>query len=83
MPQLSLRLLGAQVVAVVQVLVLAQIRGDLANLRVELHVDVALLAEHYSVLKPPTGNVNIETMAQLQGASCQHRLLCGVDSILP
>lgn len=40
--QFSLALLGGQVVTVVHVLMLPQIRGYLAHLRVELHVDVLL-----------------------------------------
>lgn len=42
--QLALALLGRQVVAVVHVLVLAEVRRDLAHLRVELDVHVLLLA---------------------------------------
>lgn len=48
---LSLHLLCVEVVAVVHVLVFAQICGDLAHLRVELHVCVALLPEHDGVLR--------------------------------
>ena len=50
-PELSLSLLGSQVVAVVQVLVLAEVSRDLAHLRVELNVHVTLLAEHDRVLR--------------------------------
>ena len=50
-PELPLRLLGSQVVPVMHVLVLAQVRGDLADLSVELHVPVLFLAEEDGVLK--------------------------------
>ena len=49
-PHLPLHLLGVQVVAVVHVLVFAQVGGDLPDLRVELDVRVAPLAEHDGVL---------------------------------
>lgn len=50
-PHLPLHLLGVQVVAVVHVLVFAQVGGDLPDLRVELDVRVAPLAEHDGVLE--------------------------------
>jgi len=50
-PHLALHLLGVQVVAVVHVLVFAEVRGDLPDLRVELDVRVAPLAEHDGVLE--------------------------------
>lgn len=43
-------LLGVEVVAVVHVLVLAQVGGDLADFRVELDVRVPLLPKHDGVL---------------------------------
>lgn len=49
-PHLPLHLLGVQVVSVVHVLVFAQVRGDLPDLRVELDVCVASLTEHDGVL---------------------------------
>ena len=49
--QLSLCLLGGEVVPVVHVLMLAQVRRDLAHLRVELHVLLLLLSEQNRVLK--------------------------------
>ena len=51
MSQLALSLLRAQVVAVVQVLALAQISGGLTDFRVELHVHVLLLADENGVLE--------------------------------
>lgn len=54
-PHLSLHLLGVQVVAVVHVLVLAQVGGDLAHFGVKLHVCVASLAEHDGVLRRERG----------------------------
>ena len=50
MSQLSLGLLGGEVVPVVHVLMLAQVRRDLAHLRVELHVLLLLLSEQDRVL---------------------------------
>ena len=49
-PQLPLCLLSSQVVPVVHVLVLTEIRRDLANLSVELHVLLLLLSEQDRVL---------------------------------
>ena len=48
--QLSLGLLGGEVVPVVHVLMFAEIRRDLAHLRVELHVLLLLLSEQDRVL---------------------------------
>lgn len=56
---LSLHLLGVEVVAVVHVLVFAQVCGDLAHLRVELHVRVALLTEHDGVLRQTENLVKV------------------------
>ena len=55
MPELALGLLGGHVVSVVHVLVLAQVGGDLSDLRVELHVQLLLLAEHDGVLRTHGG----------------------------
>lgn len=49
-PHFPLHLLCVEVVSVVHVLVLSQVRGDLAHLRVELDVRVTSLAEHDGVL---------------------------------
>ena len=49
--QLPLCLFGGEVVPVVHVLMLAQVRRDLAHLRVELHVLLLLLSEQNRVLK--------------------------------
>ena len=57
-PQLSLSLLGREVVAVVHVLVLAQVGGDLAHLGVELHVGLLLLAKHDRMLGEEKKNRN-------------------------
>ena len=48
--QLSLGLLGGEVVPVVHVLMFAEIRRDLSHLRVELHVLLLLLSEQDRVL---------------------------------
>ncbi len=50
LPHLPLRLLRGEVIAVVHVLVLAQVGGDLADLSVELHVRLLLLPKHDRVL---------------------------------
>ena len=50
-PELTLGLLGGEVVTVVHVLVLAEVGCDFSHLGVELHVYVLLLAEHDGVLK--------------------------------
>ena len=63
---LPLHLLGVEVVAVVHVLVLAQVGGDLAHLRVELHVRVPLLAEHDGVLVA-RGRSRTETEISMRG----------------
>ena len=55
MPELALGLLGGHVVSVVHVLVLAQVGGDLSDLRVELHVQLLLLPEHDGVLRTHGG----------------------------
>lgn len=47
----SLHLFSVEVVAIVHVLVFAQVCRDLAHLRVELHVRVTLLTEHDGVLR--------------------------------
>lgn len=57
-PHLSLHLLGVQVVAVVHVLVFAQIRGDLPDFCVKLDVRVAPLTEHDGVLVESSSSVN-------------------------
>lgn len=57
--QLALGLLRAQVVAVVQVLSLAQIRRRLADLGVKLHVDVLLLTHQDGVLETSISHCSI------------------------
>lgn len=47
---LSFGLLGGQVIAIVHVLVLAQVGGDLTYLGVELNVALLLLSKHDCVL---------------------------------
>ena len=49
--QLSLGLFGGEVVAVVHVLMLAQVGRDFADFRVELDLGVFLLAHHDGVFK--------------------------------
>lgn len=59
-PHFPLHLLCVEVVPVVHVLVLAQVRGDLAHLRVELDVRVAPLAEHDGVLERRGGEEEVK-----------------------
>ena len=50
-PQLPLGLLSSQVIPVMHVLMLAQVRRDFADLRVELHVHLLFLAEQNGILE--------------------------------
>lgn len=76
-PHFALHLLRVQVVPVVHVLVLAQVRGDLAHLRVELDVRVAPLAEHDGVLEGRGGEGGGEA-GELEGffMSLMHQWCC-------
>ena len=71
--QLSLCLFRGEVVSVVHVLMLPQVRRDLAHLRVELHVLLLLLSEQNRVLEETKNNFSVLNSVHLHNNTCSLR----------